>query len=215
MVTGAEVSISEEGKSFYLDESSPGIYTTDPAYCGVEGQTYTLNIRLASPIGGYTEYSATSTINPIAELDSIGLEFHPDWAEQGVWEVKCYALDPPSADFYRFLISRNSTMVTDTLYEWLVTDDRFFNGNYTAGISIGYLEQGDPQQGLIPGDTVLAEINSIGKEYAAFISEAQTEIWGSNPLFSGPRSNVTGNISNGAIGFFAAYSVRRAYAIAP
>jgi hypothetical protein len=32
---------------------------------------------------------------------------------------------------------------------------------------------------------------------------------GSNPLFSGPPANVKGNISNGAIGFFAAYTTSR------
>lgn len=215
MVEGAIVSISENGKIYELAESSPGIYCTDSSFYGIAGHTYILNIELNVAIGGGTEYSATSTIDPIAEVDSIGLEFHPEWSEYGIWEVKCYVLDPPTTDYYRFLISKNSKMVTDTLYEWIVTDDKFFNGNYTNGASIGFLDQGVPEQWLISGDTVTAEVNSIGKEYADFISEAQSEIWGSNPLFSGPRSNVKGNISNGAVGFFAAYSISRAVAITP
>ena len=56
-------------------------------------------------------------------------------------------------------------------------------------------------------------MNSIGSGYANFIWEAQAEVQGSNPLFSGPPANVKGNIDNGAIGFFAAYSVSRAYTI--
>ena len=64
---------------------------------------------------------------------------------------------------------------------------------------------------LEPGDIVTVEMNSIGEEYANFLWDAQSEISGSNPLFSGPPANVKGNINNGAIGFFAAYSVSRAY----
>jgi hypothetical protein len=215
MVSGASVTISGNGATHNLTESSPGIYTTDPSFYGIIGITYTLNIKLAEETGGYTDYSASSTMNPIAEVDSIGLEFHPEWADNGIWEIKCYVLDPPSADFYRFLISRNNTMITDSLSEWFVTDDKFFNGNYTNGAAIGFLEQGNPEHQLLPGDTILAEINSIGKEYANFLWEAQSELWGSNPLFSGPRANVKGNINNGAVGFFAAYSISRAFAITP
>lgn len=106
-------------------------------------------------------------------------------------------------------------MITDTLFEWYVTDDKYFNGNYLSGATIGYLEQYYANEVLAAGDTVTAEINGIEKEYATFIWDAQTEIWGSNPLFSGPRANIKGNISNGAIGYFAAYSITRASVITP
>jgi hypothetical protein len=214
-VTGARVSISDGEITFDLTEKSPGIYRTSPASYGVAGHKYTINIKLKSPIGGYTDYSASSILNPITPLDSIGLEFHKGWSKNGLWEVKCYVQEPPTTDFYRFLISKNDKMLTDSLYEWFVTDDKFFNGNYTNGAAIGYLEQSSPEQGLLGGDTVKAEVNSIGKEYANFLWEAQSELWGSNPLFTGPRANVKGNIDNGAIGFFAAYSIDRAFAITP
>ena len=94
-----------------------------------------------------------------------------------------------------------------------MTDDRFFNGSYTNGASIAELDQSKPEEKLSEGDTITAEVNNIGKDYANFIWDAQSELFGSNPLFSGPPANVKGNISNGAIGFFAAYSVTRAKAI--
>jgi len=53
----------------------------------------------------------------------------------------------------------------------------------------------------------------INREYNDFLSDAQIELQGSNPLFSGPPANVKGNISNGAFGFFSAYSATRSYAI--
>jgi len=215
VVTGALVSITDGTHIFNLKEDSAGVYRTDPSVYGVAGQTYTLSIKLPAPIGGQTDYSAISTLYPVVPLDSINLLFHPDWSEHGIWEVKCYVQEPPTIDFYRFLILKNRTMLTDTLNEWFVTDDKFFNGNYTNGATVAYLQQGTSQEGLLKGDTVTVEVNSIGKDYYNFITDAQAELRGSNPLFSGPPANVKGNINNGAIGFFAAYSATRSYTIAP
>ena len=215
VVTGAQVSISDGTLTFNLKEDSAGVYRTDPTVFGVGGQTYTMNIRLANPIGGYTDYSAVSTLYPINPLDSVNLLFHPDWADFGIWEVKCYVQEPPTIDFYRFLIIRNHVLLTDTLNEWFITDDKFFNGSYTNGATVAYLQQGSANEGLTPGDTVTVEVNSIGKEYFNFLFEAQAELRGSNPLFSGPPANVKGNISNGAVGFFTAYSATRSFTITP
>lgn len=215
MVSGAQLSITDGAQTFNLKEGPAGVYQTDPLVYGVGGRTYTLNIKLASAIGGHTDYSAVSTLNPINPLDSVSLLFHPEWSRKGIWEVKCYVQEPPSVDFYRFLILKNRTILTDTLNEWFVTDDKFFNGNYTNGATVAYLQQGSAQEGLNKGDTVTVEVNSIGKEYANFLWEAQAELRGSNPLFSGPPANVKGNINNGAIGFFTAYSATRSFAITP
>ena len=111
LVTGAHVSITDGEVTFDLNENSPGIYHTAPFLHGVAGREYTLNIKLASQIGGYTDYSASSTLNPVSPLDSIGLEFHPEWSKNGIWEVKCYVYEPPTTDFYRFLLSKNGKMI--------------------------------------------------------------------------------------------------------
>ena len=215
VVRGAKVSINDGVQTFDLIEDSAGIYRTDPSVFGLGGKTYTLNIKLASPVGGYTDYTAVSTLYPINPLDSVSLLFHPDWADFGIWEVKCYVQEPPTVDFYRFLIIRNEVLLTDTLNEWFITDDKFFNGSYTNGATVAYLQQGSANEGLTPGDTVTVEVNNIGKEYFNFLFEAQAELRGSNPLFSGPPANVKGNISNGAVGFFTAYSATRSFAITP
>lgn len=215
MVSGAQVTITDGENTFILSEESPGIYLTKPDVYGIPMHTYTLKISLQEDIGGYSEYIASSTLYPVNPLDSIGLAFHPEYSEAGFWEVKCYVMDPLTIDFYRFLISRNQTLITDTLDEWFVTDDRFFNGNYTNGATIGMLDQSISEEILNAGDTVTAEVNNIGKEYANFLWDTQSELFGSNPLFSGPPANAKGNINNGAIGFFTAYSVTRAIVVTP
>lgn len=213
VVTGAAVQISDGTAVYIMNEDTPGVYRTAPSVFGVAGRTYTLSIKLPVQIGGYTDYTATSTIYPISQLDSVKLAFHPDWSDDGIWEVKCFVQDPVTEDFYRFMILKNSKMVTDTIDEWFVTDDRLFNGNYAYGAPIAYLQQGKNDEGLTAGDTVTVEMNSIGAEYASFIWEVQSEVNGSNPLFSGPPANVEGNFNNGAFGFFAAYSVSRSYTV--
>jgi hypothetical protein len=212
-VTGAHVTISDGDVLYDLKEETPGVYRTSPDVYGVAGKTYTLDISLKDPVGGYSDYNAVSKLYPVNQMDSISLAFHSDWSNDGVWEVKCFVQDPPTTDFYRFMIEKNNQMVTDSLDEWFVTDDRFFNGNYAYGAPIAYLEQGRSSEGLNPGDTIGVEMNSIGLEYANFIWDAQSEIRGSNPLFSGPPANVKGNINNGGAGFFTAYSACRSYTV--
>jgi hypothetical protein len=209
-VTGASLQISDGTTVYKLREDTPGVYSTDSSVYGEPGKTYTLDIKLAAPVGGYSNYTASSKLFPVSHLDSLGMEYHPDWSENGTWEVKCYVQDPPSEDFYRFLVSKNMIMLSDTLDEWFVTDDRFFNGNYAYGAPIAYLEQNKDDELIKVGDIITVEMNSLGADYANFIWEAQSEVRGSNPLFSGPPANVKGNINNGAFGFFSAYSVSRA-----
>jgi len=214
-VTGASVSLSDGSTVYKLTESSPGIYQTSPGIAGIPGHIYTLRIKLSSPIGGYSEYSVTSKIFPPVVLDSIQLKFNPTWSEKGIWEVKGFFLDSPGSDYYRFLMFKNGKAVTDTLNDWYVTDDQFFNGKYVLGTTLARLQQDKPDESLKSGDTVTAEVHVIEKEFADFVRNARSNLSGSYPLFSGPLANVKGNISNGAIGFFAAYSVSRARIVVP
>jgi hypothetical protein len=214
-VSDAAVTISDGENILNLTEVIPGVYQTAPSVHGVEGMTYSLNIKLKNKIGGFSDYTASSKLLEVARVDSTNLLYHPDWSSAGIWEVKFFCQDPPSADFYRFLISRNDTMITDTLDEWFVTDDRFFNGNYVNGLTVGYLDQSIKEQRLRPGDSMLVEMNNTGEGYANFLWESQAEIIGSYPLFTGPPANIIGNINNGAIGFFATYAISRTFVIVP
>lgn len=214
-VQGAAVSITDGVNNYNLTETEPGVYQTAQFVRGSESITYTLNILLNSPVGGYTEYTASSKILPVANPDSVKLLYHPEWSSLGFWEVMCYFQDPPTTDFYRFLVSKNGTLISDTLDEWIVTDDRFFNGYYVKGATVAYLDQGTNEERLTSGDIVVVEMNNLSEEFANFIWNSQSEIRGSYPLFSGPPANVKGNVSNGAIGFFSAHAVRRALVSVP
>ena len=206
-VSDAIVTLSDGETETILTETGPGVYQTASDYFGIPGRTYRLNISLASSIGGYNNYSAESLMNPKLSLDSINSVFHEDWGSDGFYELRCYALDPPSTDFYMFKVYKNGTLLSDSLNKVFITDDRFYNGNYTNGIGVGYLNQSKSNEKVIPGDQLTIESARITEAYYQFVTQLQIQSGYQTPLFSGPPANITGNINNGAIGFFTAYPV--------
>jgi hypothetical protein len=206
-LSGAGLEITDDlGNVENLTEMAPGKYATSPLFAAVIGRTYTLTIDLPNEIDGHKIYTASSTVTPIYPIDSIGLVFQ-DWGEKGFYEVTCYYQDPPSRDFYLFNIFKNGEMLTDSIRNQFVSEDSFYNGNYTNGIGVGFLDQSKERQVLHYGDTVTFQGCNISEAYYNFVVEVQTETGFQTPLFSGPPANVKGNISDGAIGFFAVYSV--------
>jgi len=206
-VTEAVVLLDDnQGEVLQLEEIEDGVYATSDDFHAVVGKTYTLNIRLNEGVAGQLVYSASSTVQPMYPVDSIGLEYD-EISDFKYFEVQCFYLDPPTREWYMFDIYKNGERLTDTISWRDVTDDEFFNGNYTNGIGVGYLDQDYEREKLYPGDTITFRAGFITEEYAEFIWALQEEVNYSMPLFSGPPANVIGNISNGGIGYFAVFSV--------
>jgi len=210
-VRGAIVTISDGVNTIVLTENAihPGIYETPANTYGVIGKSYQLFIKNVDidNNGVKEEYSANSTIYSVNTIDSIAMKYNTHF---DAWEVKVYVFDPPTEDYYLFNIYKNNKLITDTITEPLVVDDRLYNGNYTNGIAVGYLRDRKPDEMAYVGDTIGLEIWRITKEFYQFMFELKNTVRPSTPLFSGPPANVKGNISNGAVGYFAAYSISRA-----
>jgi hypothetical protein len=211
-VRGAIVSISDGDKIEFLTESieKPGSYLTDPSYYGVPGKIYTLTISQVDidNNGETEEYTAISELRPVGSVDSIQLE-NISGRDFNIYEILVYAWDPPVKNFYAFRILRNGNLITDSLQEMIVQDDIFFNGNYAYGIPSQFLNQSKKDEVIYPGDTITLEINGITEDYYNFILEVQSEIFYQTPIFSGPPANISSNISNGALGYFTAWSTTR------
>jgi hypothetical protein len=208
-VTGARVALDDGLSVQLLEESAsrPGWYYTSPGYHGIPGRTYTLRIgNVDIDKDGETEdYAATSTMNPVNAIDSIKLEWFDTFFEG--YQVRVWAWDPPTPDWYAFKVRKNGVLLTDTLYELIVQSDEFFNGNYTYGIPSQFLSIDKPDEVVEVGDTITFEINGITEDYYNYVLEAQSQVFTQTPLFSGPPANIRTNLDNGAIGFFAVYSV--------
>jgi|AntRauTorckE6833_2_1112554.scaffolds.fasta_scaffold01263_2 hypothetical protein len=205
-ISGAIVTLDDGNNTDTLQEMSQqkGTYATEETYRGVPGRSYELHIILPEAVSGEKEYHATCKMPPERYLDSINVAYKQRWE---AWEVQAYATEPPTTDFYRFDIIKNGELITDTINEPFVTDDILFNGQYTNGIAAGYLQVENPQEIVEPGDTITLRLSSITEEYFTFLFDVIDETGFNSPLFDGPPANIRGNISNGAIGFFAATAV--------
>lgn len=211
-ISGALVELEFEEELIVLEEidTLPGIYRAPVAFKGIPGVSYKLSISQVDvdEDGVNEEYLAESTMPGALLLDSINLSYFKSPFASG-YQVLLYALDPPSREWYNFKIWKNSDLLTDTLIKYSVQSDDFFNGNYIFGLPVGFLSDDEPREALQEGDTVTFELNSIDQEYYNFVTDAQLEIFGNNPLFSGPPANVSSNIKNGGQGVFTAYSIER------
>lgn len=204
-VSGAEVSISDGDTTFWLTESEPGVYKTDTSVFGVTGKTYALNIFLNEPINEHTTYEASCALRPVAPIDSITVTLEERW-DLEYYEIHLWAWEPEGVDYYMFNYMINDVLITDTINEAMVTDDLLYSGSYTNGIGVGWLNQDYEDQKVKPGDTIALIMSGITEEYCNFLWALDEESGDNDPLFSGPPSNVVGNINHGALGFFAAYA---------
>ncbi len=200
-VGNATVIIESQNGPILLTESDSvaGLYLMPDGFVGVQGNIYQLNIKLENEIGGYKDYFANTKMPLLSDdIDSIAVEWMPQF--EG-WVVRLYAQDPDREDFYMFNGLRNGELITDSIHEVNITDDRLFNGNYTSGVMVLMFNEDQ----LDPGDLFTLVLSNITKEYASFVTEVQIEIQPKEPLFSGPPANVSSNISNGATGWFTSY----------
>lgn len=199
-----------------LEESAavPGLYQTPVAFRGKPLTTYRLLISQVDVDndGTFESYEAETTMPDVPLLDSIRLVYFRS-PFVSAYQVFMYAMNPPEREWYSFKLWKNSDLLTDELSDYMVQSDDFVNGQYIYGLPVGFLIDSDPEQALQPGDTVTLELNSIDKDFYDFISDAQLEIMGNIPLFSGPSANVHSNIGNNGIGIFTAYSLKKVSAI--
>lgn len=211
-VSGATVSITDGVLQFPLteDPDSLGLYRTAPDVYGIPGHTYSLHISGVDIDGdGNTEsYAASSMLNRLEKVDSIEV-LYKKLFYQDVWMVNFFAQEPgETKDFYLFRTWKNSRLVKDTLWEINLSDDEIINGIYSNGMTVQYLFAEKPDEKVIQGDTITLEIQAITQQYYQFILDVFYESHGSDP-FGGQPANVSTNLSNGAVGFFSTYSVRR------
>ena len=206
-----ELTFGDETVQLIENEAKPGRYETPYAFKGAIGTTYELDISQldVNQDGEEEHYHASSTMAGGTELEKIELKYYPSPAVSG-YMVFMYAFHPPEQrDWFGFKLIKNGNLLTNSLEQYSVLSDELFDDGYFPGLPVGFLSDDESDEVLYPGDTVTFELNCIEEAYFNFVSEAQLEIAGNFPLFSGPPSNVISNIDNGAMGSFTAYSIQR------
>ena len=210
MILNAQVMLDDGEEAILLteDEQRPGVYLTPATYHGVVGRQYRLDISNvdANEDGEMETYWAKTEMKPYSEVEGVAVVYNSDW--EG-WEVGVFGQDNPDVeDYYLFKVYKNGELYTDSLHNYWVIEDRFFNGSAINGPIVQYFDE-EKGELVEKGDTITLEMAAITEEYYTFINGAKLETNEKIPLFSGPSANLKGNISDGALGFFAAYGLSR------
>jgi hypothetical protein len=202
-VSGAVVTISDGVYVVTLTETSAGIYQTDSTYKGDIGKTYTLNIKYKNE-----EYISSSLLKQVSPVDSISFGNDPFDPQKST--VNLWALEPATmGDYYLWNYYINGTLMSDSIKKISFASDEMVNGNYMYGYPVYTIKE------VLPGDSVTLEMRSITKEYYIFINALFSEVYGAGNPFSGPPSNVKGNVINvtnkekDVMGFFIASAVSK------
>jgi len=202
-VTGATVTLSDsEGNTEILEETDAGLYRGE-SLLGVEGRTYTLTVKAE----GKT-YEAVSTLMQAVEIDSLTYYFEDDPdvygeeyedMEEG-YVFSCNFTYPEMEDhFFRIKLTHNGESLQDI---FLIQDWYEGGDNVEFDFSSIYLFE--------KNDIMKVELLSIDKSVYDYFSTLADVLLSSDtgPVFSSIPDNPISNFTNGALGYFAAYSVR-------
>jgi len=188
-VTGAQVMISDNvGQSEVLTESVPGSYFTSKLR-GIHGRSYKLTVK-----NGMDIYEATAVMPPPVTIDTIYFSANP-FSGDKVTTVQ-FNDSPFTIDYYRLVYFVNGTQQKI----FYVMDDELFQG---ATIHYALLSRGTDLK-LSNGDKVDVWLETIDRGVYEYFRTA-----GSEEGASASPANPVSNISNGALGYFNACSVRK------
>ncbi len=188
-VTGARVEITDNiNQTEVLSEPTPGTYVTSKIR-GVQGRTYTLSVKKDNDT-----YKSSSTMPYAVKIDSLYFAVSPFSGEK-VTTIKFN--DPPySVNFYRIVYYINTIQQK----EFYILDDDLFQG---AMVRYGLQSRGSNIK-LVKGDNITIWLESVDKGVYEYFRTAGRE----NGQSTSPANPVS-NISNGALGYFNACSVRK------
>jgi hypothetical protein len=190
-VTDAKVTISDNlGNSEILTESSPGMYITSTLK-GTPGVTYTLTV-----VAEGNTYTAVSTMPEPVEIYRIYIRKSDVGSNR---EVAFDFQDPPDIDnYYRVLEYINDSLKTGVN----VGNDKLYPGKMiTYSLGSSSLKEDSVLQS---GDRVRIQFECIDKNVYEYFRTTK----GNSDQSTSP-TNPTSNISNGALGYFSACTVRQ------
>ena len=220
-VSDAIVSIqSSDGQSFELAETTEkGLYKTISPMAATASVTYHLSVRAAMHQNGEMKhYEAKATMQRPFPVDSIGIKPITIMGYKH-YSINLYAQEEDGPEYYYVYSIINDTLVSNKISQSIVFSDYGIDGKYLDGLPLMQLEDSENEiwgdredfeyNFVQPGDKITICISRIEGGFCDFIEQAQRERRGENPFFGGPASNITTNISNGGIGYFAAFSTTK------
>jgi len=203
-VTGALVTISDEfGEQAKLTETTPGLYKAD-FYRGTAGKTYTVTVNAEGKI-----YTASSEMAYPIAIDTLipqRIIFDHFGKTETLNYVKIQYQDTKwEENYYHFIEKINSTISTDIM----IDNDLLRDGNV---ISQQIYSENPPIQ---EGDTITVYLQTIQKDIFNYFEQLSRVTSQDRGGQAAAPTNPTSNFSNGALGYFSAYSIRSKRIIIP
>jgi hypothetical protein len=196
VVDNAQVYISDDmGNTDTLFYNGNGFYLTAVNRSVVQGRTYSLKV-----IHDGVQYDAISRVPDYKmALDSITYVYHEQstFFEEGYNIIINGQENPLPGDFIRFITYKNDTIQTDP-FKYFISDDLYVNGSYIVA-QVPFTFQS--------GDTARVEILSIDRAYYRYLYTISTQVANTGGPFDSAPANPPTNLTNGAVGYFAACSI--------
>ncbi|RIH65374.1 DUF4249 domain-containing protein [Mariniphaga sediminis] len=191
-VENAEVFLeTATGLRINIEEKGQGVYKRKRLQV-FPGETY----RLTATVGE-TQYTAVSTLYERVQIDSLGYKYYgKNRFFDGGYHILLYFSDPPDQkNYFRVRIFKNEKLLNETS-DIVVFDDSGLEGK---GIQVRL--QG---QTFKAGDTARVEMLAIDENAWEYFTTFR-EMANINPGSPAPANPVS-NFSNGALGYFSAWS---------
>jgi hypothetical protein len=205
-VTHAFVTIADDlGLTDTLKETAGGIYHTSVLH-GAQGRTYRLRV-----IAEGKEYDAMSTMPPRVPIDTlVALNTRESDGDQ-VYNLYVIFRDPPEpGNYYRMNLRVSVPISPDSIdgKRYHLYNDKLTNGN-EAAVRIRMRNH------FQTGDTVWVDLLSIDKASYDYFNTLDNILTSDRSPTSLAPANPNTNLTNGSLGYFAAYSVDSKMIILP
>ncbi len=191
-VPGAVVTVSNRfGEKFRFKETVDGIYQSKQIKLK-PGETYRLEVEANGE-----KYEASSKLNYSVPIDSVKFYYEEGFSffESGYY-VNFYIFDPPGIkNYYRVKFWKNR-VYQNSIDDFYIFDDRYVDGNN--------LEINLFRSPFKYNDTITLQLISLDKGAYDYFKTFE-ELVNNNPGSAAP-ANPNSNITNGALGYFSAWS---------
>ena len=199
-VTNAQVSISDDAGNVYQLAGEPDGTYFITNFAGIPERTYTLKV-----IANGNQYIATSKMPGLVPLDSLAVEYDTNRRGKNLpGAILCFLKDPAGiANFYRVKVFKNDTLFSPS-NGYSVYNDKYFDGKSTdIRVGLGRLKMTT----LYPNDKIVVQLMGIDQQTYVYFNVFRDVLDQSGILSASTPANPPNNLNNGALGYFAAWSI--------
>lgn len=186
-----------QGQRNTLKEVSAGTYQSTTLK-GITGRTYTLSV-----IAEGRSYEATSSMPKKVLIDSVYFAPRREGRGESGFDIYVTFKDPPETEnFYRLNARSSAHIPSDSIdgRRYRLYTDKLTNGNEMQ-------ERIRAGRNVAVGDTVTVELLSIDRAMYDYFSTLRDVLSSDRAATSLAPANPNTDISNGSLGYFAAYTV--------